>query len=153
MPKRKGFNCSFDVKHVSVAQFLPNLQAKMSKIDYYIWVSNSLHHSLNQLLRNPPIPPPQSWRQLWINSRDLSKGYSRCASRVNSKWSEPPLTPSTVPIVENFYSSQTVEQKVMFTLCNDEVSKKLSNRHKVCTWVLLNTLLQFHEFFLTLCIL
>ena len=34
-------------------------------------------------------------------------------------------------IVENYYSSETVEQKVMFTLYNDEVSKKLSNRRKV----------------------
>ena len=34
-------------------------------------------------------------------------------------------------IVENYYSSETVEHKIMFTLCNDEVSKKLSNCHKV----------------------
>ena len=40
----------------------------------------------------------------------------------------------------------------MVTLCNVEVSKKSSNCHKVWTWVLLNTLLQFHRFFLTLSI-
>ena len=34
MPKHKGFNCSFDLMHVSVAQFLPNLLEKMSKIIY-----------------------------------------------------------------------------------------------------------------------
>ena len=44
-PKRKGFNCSFDVKHVSVAQFLPKLQVKMSKTDITL-VSNSSNHPL-----------------------------------------------------------------------------------------------------------
>jgi hypothetical protein len=74
----------------------------------------------------------------------------------------------TLPIVENYYNSETVEQKAMFTLCKVTVklmftlSKKnrqiiakcahefYSTLCKVCTWVLLNTLQQFHEFFLTL---
>ena len=72
-------------------------------------------------------------------------------------------------IVENFYNSETVEQKAMFTLykvrvkpmftlynnmmnfCKKIVAKCVhecySTLCKVCTWILLNTLLQFHEFF------
>ena len=34
-------------------------------------------------------------------------------------------------IVENYNSSKAVEQKVMFTLYNDEFPKKLSNRCKM----------------------
>ena len=61
-PKRKGFNCSFDVKHVSVAQFLPKLQVKMSKTDITL-VSNSSNHPLlkpmyRQINRNCP-----SWQR------------------------------------------------------------------------------------------
>ena len=44
-PKSKGFNCSFDVKHVSVAQFSQKFQAKMSKTDITL-VSNSSNHPL-----------------------------------------------------------------------------------------------------------
>ena len=50
------------------------------------------------------------------------------------------LSKATINIVENYYSRETVEQNVMFTLYNDEVAKKLLNHCKVWTWVLLNTL-------------
>ena len=37
MPKSRDFNCSFDVKHVFIAQFISKLQAKTSKIDILIF--------------------------------------------------------------------------------------------------------------------
>ena len=37
MPKSRDFNCSFDVKHVFIAQSISNLQAKTSKINILIF--------------------------------------------------------------------------------------------------------------------
>ena len=37
MPKSRDFNCSFDVKHVFIAQFMSKLQANTSKTDILIF--------------------------------------------------------------------------------------------------------------------
>ena len=37
MPKSRDFNCSFDVKHIFIAQFISKLQAKTPKINILIF--------------------------------------------------------------------------------------------------------------------
>ena len=104
------------------------------------------------------VVPAQILLAFWCCQQDdtHSKFNMFCKQLYNPEgtyFNDPILSDfAVICIVENYYSRETVEQKVMFTLSNDEVSKKLSNCHKVWTWVLLNTLLQFHRFFLTLSI-
>ena len=77
----------------------------------------------------------------WINSLKSYKGRWH-SSRNQNSWKT----------MEAFFLKQNEVSKKNCQIVAKCEHEFYSTLYKVCTWVLLNTLLQFHKFFLTLCI-